>query len=126
MKLGCNWFNRVRELKKMKKRRSQTRKPGLDPLRDPHAPACPRALLRPRAHLRPRARMRPRTLLRPRARMRLCARLCPRACLRPTRVRLGRFKPINLVFGPVQAVSVGFSAGSKFLGVVLYYTKLIM
>ena len=83
-------------------------KTRLDPLRDPHAPACPRALLRPRACMRPRARM------------------CPRACLRTTRVRLGRFKPINLVFGPVQAVSVGFLAGSKFLGVVLYYTKLIM
>ena len=120
MKLGCNWFNRVRELKKMKKRRSQTRKPGFDPLRDPHAPACPRALLRPRACMRPRARMCPRARMRPRARLR------PRACLRTTRVRLGRFKPINLVFGPVQAVSVGFSAGSKFLGVVLYYTKLIM
>ena len=70
--------------------------------------------------------MRLRARMRPRARLRLRARLRPRACLRTTRVRLGRFKPINLVFGPVQAVSVGFSAGSKFLGVVLYYTKLIM
>ena len=108
MKLGCNWFNRVRELKKMKKRMSQTRKPGFDPLRDPHAPACPRALLRPRACMRPRARMCPRARMRPRARLRLRARLRPRACLRTTRVRLGRFNPINLVFGPVQAVRLVF------------------
>ena len=44
LKLGCNWFNRVRELKKMKKRRSQTRKPALTRFATrtrPHAPARP-------------------------------------------------------------------------------------
>ena len=100
LKPGCNWFNRMRELKKMKKRRSQTRKP---------------ALTRFATRTRPRARMpaRPPAPACPP----VSACVCAPACL-PS--------PDPCAPGPVQAVSVGFSAGSKFLGVVLYYTKVIM